>query len=683
MEQIIEIFADSVSGFILLSLKLQAANQQPSEALRPAASAVVETAKNLTLIADKKARNEYDGFTEIQEDIFDCTRRVTDATGKFGPALNELFSSSNKTGGWVKLVQATQAIASQTSRLLLVVFGAEHRRLVQAGLKLLDDCAKAKSFALMQEADLTARGNDLVEQVNQLSADLMVFAAYVQARSKETEGPKQAQMAAAVASFNGFNEAIVNACNGMLQAVNSDSRKAFIKPVQETDVLTREILDLVKPIEGSDVFALVERLHDQRVGSQLSSHGSMNSSPLHQSALELKKELQPIKAASVTPQVAQAQAGRVERAAGNFCALARAKTSETSDAERRKRMQANLQALEKERLNVAAAAAKFVAGSGNVGVLNSAARSMEALVDEFMADVVSEATLTQPGSGAGLSTRGEAVDMAAESAKEAIRRLQAGAKSMSDDELAGAGSDASKKLAKLIEHLRAKEAASTNAQHKTQLADKIRVLVADNAALIKDTNALLANRKDATAAARLETACETTIGHIDGAVATVRTIDGAAARKAPTSFDGKIDAAGRDIHDAADEFSKLPKPMKDLALELAALIEKLADCARKGDRTGIIDVARLIDATVKKLKEECRALAASCKDAQLKDNILTAAGAMTSFSTQLKILGAVKAAAVGRDEAAENQLVACCVGISNSTRTALFNCQTAKATNKV
>jgi hypothetical protein len=684
MEQIIETFAESVSGFILLSLKLQEQNQQPSPALKPAAEAVVSTAATLTDIAKQKAQKEYTDYAEIQADILDCADRVHGATSKFAPALNELFTSPNRAAGWMKLVQATQAIASQTSRLLLVVFGAEHRRLVQAGMQLLETCTKAKSLALMTDADLTARANDFVETVNRTSSDLVIFAAYVQARAKEVEGPKHTQMTDAVAQFNNFNAAIVDACNGMLKAINTDSRKAFIKPVQDTEKLTRLILDLLAPIEGSDIFALVDSFANQRVGSLVSAHATMHSSPLHNAALELKKELQPIKVSTVTAATAKTQAGRVDRAAGDFAALARTKVTETSDADRRKRMQANLVAIEKERGNVAAASAKFVAAPGvnTVGPLNAAARAMEALVDEFMADVVSEATLTVPGSGAGLSTRTDAVDAAAESAKEAIRRLQAGMKTMNDDELAGAGSDASKKLAKLIEHLRAKEAAAGNAAHKAQLADKIRLLLADNSALIKDTNAYLANRKDAAAAARLNGTCETTIGHIDGAVATVRTIDGAAARKAPATFEDRIDEAGRDIRDGADEFHLLPKPLKDLATELADLIIKLADCARKGDRQGMIEVARQIDGVVKRIKTECRTLANNCRDPQLKDNILTAANAMTNFGTQLKIVAAVKAAGVGKDPTAENQLVACCQGISTSTRTALYNCQTAKATNK-
>ena len=53
-------------------------------------------------------------------------------------------------------MNATQQIASQTSRLLLVVFGAEHRRLMQAGMQLLDTCARNKAYGLMSEKDIVS-----------------------------------------------------------------------------------------------------------------------------------------------------------------------------------------------------------------------------------------------------------------------------------------------------------------------------------------------------------------------------------------------------------------------------------------------------------------------------------------------------------------------------------------------
>jgi hypothetical protein len=51
---------------------------------------------------------------------------------------------------------------------------------------------------------------------------------------------------------------------------------------------------------------------------------------------------------------------------------------------------------------------------------------------------------------------------------------------------------------------------------------------------------------------------------------------------------------------------------------------------------------------------------------------------MGNFSTQLKILAAVKAASQGRDPAAENQLVACCEGLSSGLRQTLYGVQSAK-----
>jgi hypothetical protein len=132
---------------------------------------------------------EYADYTEIQEDIFDVCDRVSDATAKFGPAMDGLFKDADRVDGWRRIVNATQVVASQTSRLLLVIFGAEHRRLMAAGLALLDTCAVNKSFGLMVEADVKARGNEIVETTNRNSSQLMIFATYVQARTREVEGP--------------------------------------------------------------------------------------------------------------------------------------------------------------------------------------------------------------------------------------------------------------------------------------------------------------------------------------------------------------------------------------------------------------------------------------------------------------------------------------------------------------
>lgn len=231
-----------------------------------------------------------------------------------------------------------------------MVFGAEHRRLYAAGMQLLDTCARNKAYGLMAEADVRARGAECVETTNQNSSDLMVFAAYVQARAKEVEGPKAKQMSDAVAAFNRLNQQLVEGCNGMMKELGKESRQAFIKPIQDIDRLTRAILDLLTPPEDSDIFQMVQSMSNQKAGSLLRAKARLT--PLDSAALKLKKELQPLKLNTLTPAQAREAAARTDRAAGDFAGLARAKVSETSDAERRARMAANLAAIEKERGNV-------------------------------------------------------------------------------------------------------------------------------------------------------------------------------------------------------------------------------------------------------------------------------------------------------------------------------------------
>jgi hypothetical protein len=97
------------------------------------------------------------------------------ALDKFPEAMSILFGGSDRAAGWRKLVQATQQIASQTSRLLLVVFGAEHRRLEMAGRQLLESCANVKRFPAMPDTSLQQQAKGLVEGTNKTSSDLMIF----------------------------------------------------------------------------------------------------------------------------------------------------------------------------------------------------------------------------------------------------------------------------------------------------------------------------------------------------------------------------------------------------------------------------------------------------------------------------------------------------------------------------
>ena len=72
-----------------------------------------------------------------------------------------------------------------------------------------------------------------------------------------------------------------------------------------------------------------------------------------------------------------------------------------------------------------------------------------------------------------------------------------------------------------------------------------------------------------------------TIADIDS---TMNKLVGANKQKKARTFEDKIDAAADNIRDAADEYSLLPKQLKELSTKLADLMAKLAQCARDGDR---------------------------------------------------------------------------------------------------
>ena len=78
----------------------------------------------------------------------------------------------------------------------------------------------------------------------------------------------------------------------------------------------------------------------------------------------------------------------------------------------------------------------------------------------------------------------------------------------------------------------------------------------------------------------------------------------------------------------------------------------------------------------------------NCQDNILKKDVSTGLQALSNFSTQLKIMASVQAADLGqgaksgKTNTAENQLVACCRGISTSMRATLKSTQSAKIKNK-
>ena len=68
--------------------------------------------------------------------------------------IDILFKETDRVRGWKKLVDSTKIIGAQTSRLLVVIYGSEQKRLEAAANAALNAIAKVKQYALLPENQL-------------------------------------------------------------------------------------------------------------------------------------------------------------------------------------------------------------------------------------------------------------------------------------------------------------------------------------------------------------------------------------------------------------------------------------------------------------------------------------------------------------------------------------------------
>jgi hypothetical protein len=126
----------------------------------------------------------------------------------------------------------------------------------------------------------------------------------VQARAKETEGPKQSQLQRAVSQFNDLNQDLVNNCNNLLKGVSAPTKQAFTRTVDEIARITREILDMLTPPEDLDIFKVIQDLYNkgnmavmsQAKPLQQGGGRDVSADDLYREGEEVKKALIPVKA---------------------------------------------------------------------------------------------------------------------------------------------------------------------------------------------------------------------------------------------------------------------------------------------------------------------------------------------------------------------------------------------------
>eukprot|EP01132_Coremiostelium_polycephalum_P011718 gene11718-14343_t len=99
--------------------------------------------------------------------------------------------------------------------------------------------------------------------------------------------------------------------------------------------------------------------------------------------------------------------------------------------------------------------------------------------------------------------------------------------------------------------------------------------------------------------------------------------------------------------------------------DIASQMALLSSYAAKGDVKGMITAARKIADSIKQVTINAKGIADKCTDPRLKQAVLTYTDCGGNFSTQLKILCAVKSSSEN-DANAEEQLVTCAKGLSSA-----------------
>jgi len=125
----------------------------------------------------------------------------------------------------------------------------------------------------------------------------------------------------------------------------------------------------------------------------------------------------------------------------------------------------------------------------------------------------------------------------------------------------------------------------------------------------------------------------------------------------------RVAQANKNLGGEFPEFTGEGK-LVDLARKIGELMKQMSIAAKNNDKPAMIRIAQQIAALVKEIITQANEQAKNCTDPILADHLIRAAQSVSSFSIQLKIIAAVKAAVEG-DKSAKQQLVRCAQGLCN------------------
>jgi hypothetical protein len=201
-------------------------------------------------------------LADIQQPILECARNVEKAVDLVKETINILYKDSDRARGWRKLVESTKTIGEQTSRLLVVIYGAEEKRLRRAGEAAKAALRKARKHATLPPDELRQKLKTMADDTGDASSKTMQFNTFVGGRvGAETDPDLKAKLLRAFNDINRENQGLVNDANGVITNPGEQrARTGFVGTTDRLIDLIDEVLGNVKRPEDLDAYRIIEDL---------------------------------------------------------------------------------------------------------------------------------------------------------------------------------------------------------------------------------------------------------------------------------------------------------------------------------------------------------------------------------------------------------------------------------------
>jgi hypothetical protein len=125
-------------------------------------------------VAVSLANDEYEDFPIIKDEILEAARIVLDGSGQMGSAVKWLESGREIERAWDAVSASVSAMATRTSQLLHIVYGAEIKRVFACSANAANAIEQLAQGAKKASADDDESLTEFVEGVKREAAKLKV-----------------------------------------------------------------------------------------------------------------------------------------------------------------------------------------------------------------------------------------------------------------------------------------------------------------------------------------------------------------------------------------------------------------------------------------------------------------------------------------------------------------------------